>query len=96
MPAAIEVQHTGVWLLPHFGGGLRFSKPAGLADAASTNARTATIFLVSILNWCWIVEALGGPELRFGFVGWLVSKGMYEKLLIEDGEAEMVLKLWGS
>ena len=72
-------------------GGLRFSKPAGLADAASTNARTATIFLVSILNWCWIVEALGEPELRFRFVGWLESKGMYEeKLLIEDSEAEMV------
>jgi hypothetical protein len=57
----IEVQHIGVWLLLH-AGGLRFSKPAGLADAANTNARTEKIFLASILNLCWIVEALGGPS----------------------------------
>ena len=57
--------------------GLRFPKPAGLADAAKTNARTAKIFLASILNLCWIVEALG-TELRFGFVSWLESKEMCE------------------
>jgi hypothetical protein len=50
------LQHDKFWLLPH---GLRFSISTGVAEAATTNVRTARIFLASIVNLCWMVEALG-------------------------------------
>ncbi|KAH6699884.1 hypothetical protein BKA61DRAFT_621218 [Leptodontidium sp. MPI-SDFR-AT-0119] len=51
-PTVIVVQHTAFWFCWH--GGLRSSKAAiGVADAATTVARIARIFLKSILNLCW-------------------------------------------
>jgi len=65
---SMDLQHSKAWFWPHEEGGLRCSN--GVADAATTNAMIARIFLASILNLYW-TEAFG-PSSEFEFF-WLIK-----------------------